>query len=126
MIEINTWLDTFLQTLNQTFPDRILFVGLQGSYGRAEATETSDIDIVVILDELSAPDLQTYGAMICFDQTGKYYRHQKELLRVAGPEECAILHTFIGFKNGAPVQFREQSEALFTWSQKWIGVTNRK
>ena len=54
----------FLQTLNETFANRVWFVGLQGSYGRGEATETSDIDIVVILDELSAMDIQTYNNML--------------------------------------------------------------
>jgi len=60
MIDVTTWLQNFLQTLNETFANRVWFVGLQGSYGRGEATETSDIDIVVILDELSAMDIQTY------------------------------------------------------------------
>ena len=53
-----------MQTLNETFANRVWFVGLQGSYGRDEATETSDIDIVVILDELSAMDIQTYHNML--------------------------------------------------------------
>ncbi|MBQ2945731.1 MAG: nucleotidyltransferase domain-containing protein, partial [Clostridia bacterium] len=52
MIEITAWMKEFLQTLNETFANRVWFVGLQGSYGRGEATETSDIDIVVILDQL--------------------------------------------------------------------------
>ena len=64
MIDINAWTKNFLQTLNETFANRVWFVGLQGSYGRGEATETSDIDIVVILDELSATDIQTYNAML--------------------------------------------------------------
>ena len=54
----------FLQTLNETFANRVWFVGLQGSYGRGEATEMSDIDIVVILDELSAMDIQAYNDML--------------------------------------------------------------
>jgi hypothetical protein len=53
-----------LQTLNKTFENRVWFVGLQGSYGRGEATETSDIDVVVILDELSAKDIQIYNDML--------------------------------------------------------------
>ena len=64
MIDVNTWMQDFLQTLNETFANRIWFVGLQGSYGRGEATETSDIDIVVILDELCAMDIQTYNDML--------------------------------------------------------------
>ncbi len=64
MIEINPWINDFLKVLNQTFGKRVWFAGLQGSYGRGEATATSDIDIVVILDELSAFDIQTYNSML--------------------------------------------------------------
>ena len=64
MIDITAWMQNFLQTLNETFANRVWFVGLQGSYGRGEATETSDIDIVAILDELSVADIQTYNAML--------------------------------------------------------------
>ena len=64
MIDITLWMHNFLQTLHETFANRVWFVGLQGSYGRGEATETSDIDIVVILDKLSAIDIQTYNNML--------------------------------------------------------------
>ena len=64
MIDITNWMSNFLQTLNKTFENRVWFVGLQGSYGRGEATETSDIDVVVILDELSAKDIQIYNDML--------------------------------------------------------------
>ena len=66
MIDITTWMQNFLQTLDETFANRVWFVGLQGSYGRGEATETSDIDVVVILNELSATDIQTYNTMLNF------------------------------------------------------------
>ena len=64
MVDITAWMNDFLQKLNHTFENRVWFVGLQGSYGRGEATETSDIDVVVILDELSAMDIQTYNKML--------------------------------------------------------------
>ena len=64
MTDITVWMQDFLRTLNETFANRVWFVGLQGSYGRSEATETSDIDIVVILDELSSMDIQTYNTML--------------------------------------------------------------
>lgn len=64
MLDITVWMKNFLQTLDETFGSRVWFVGLQGSYGRGEALETSDIDIVVILDELSAMDIRTYNAML--------------------------------------------------------------
>lgn len=64
MVDINNWLDEFLQKLNETFKSRVWFVGLQGSYGRGEATETSDIDVVVILNVLTVSDIQTYNDML--------------------------------------------------------------
>ncbi len=64
MIDIKTWIEVFVKALNQTFENRVWFVGLQGSYGRGEARDTSDIDIVVILDELSALDINTYNTML--------------------------------------------------------------
>lgn len=64
MVDINAWLDEFVQKLNEVFKSRVWFVGLQGSYGRGEATETSDIDVVVILNELTVSDIQTYNDML--------------------------------------------------------------
>ena len=64
MIDITVWMNQFLKSLNEIFANRVWFVGLQGSYGRGEATKTSDIDVVVILDELSAMDIQTYNTML--------------------------------------------------------------
>ena len=63
-MDLTIWMQNFTQTLNNTFGERVWFVGLQGSYARGEATETSDIDVVVILDELSFADIQTYHAML--------------------------------------------------------------
>ena len=64
MIEISSWMDKFIQDLEESFGKRVWFVGLQGSYGRGEATETSDIDVVVIFDELTEQDIQSYNAML--------------------------------------------------------------
>ena len=215
MIDVTAWIDGFLKALNGAFKDRVYFVGLQGSYGRGEATETSDIDVVVILDQLSASDIQKYGEMldtlpcrelicgfisgkdellswepsdlfqfyydttsikgsldelltlldkaaveraikigacniyhgcvhnmlheksedilkglyksasfvvqaIVFKQTGRYVKHQKELLSVASPDEQAIVSTFLDLKNGGTVEFLSMSEALLSFARKWI------
>ncbi len=64
MIEISSWMEQFTSALTNTFSDRVWFVGLQGSYGRGEATDTSDIDVVVILDALTVEDIQVYDAML--------------------------------------------------------------
>lgn len=64
MVDINAWLDEFVQKLNKTFKSSVWFVGLQGSYGRGEATETSDIDVVVILNEFTVADIQAYNQLL--------------------------------------------------------------
>ena len=64
MMDIKTWIKTFTEKVEQTFADRVWFIGLQGSYGRGEASETSDIDVVVILDELRINDLKAYRDML--------------------------------------------------------------
>lgn len=64
MIEITSWINNFLQALTKNFGERVYFVGLQGSYARGEATGKSDIDVVVILDELSFSDIHTYNSML--------------------------------------------------------------
>ena len=215
MIDITVWMDGFMKSLNENFGNRVWFVGLQGSYGRGEATETSDIDVVVILDALSSEDIQAYRNMldtlphrerICgflsgkdeilhwdpsdlfqfyhdttpikgsldavlplldgeaveraikigacniyhgcvhnmlheqsedvlrglyksacfvvqavvFRQSGNYIKHQKDLLRIASPDEQTIVETFLKLKNGEAVSFDAMSQALFAWSAKWI------
>ena len=64
MIDIKTWVPQFVNKVEQSFGNRIWFIGLQGSYGRNEATDASDIDVVVILDELRINDLKTYRDML--------------------------------------------------------------
>ena len=64
MFDINVWLDIIIKKLQNEFEQRLLFVGLQGSYNRGEATPNSDIDIVVILENLSFEDLKRYRSII--------------------------------------------------------------
>ncbi len=219
MIDITAWMNVFLERLNHKFENRVWFVGLQGSYGRGEACDTSDIDIVVILDELSASDIRKYNTtldtlphreLICgfvsgkaellnwepsdlfqfyydtipikgsldellavideaavsraikigacniyhgcvhnmlheksneilhglyktasfvvqaiiFKQTGKYIKHQKELLTIAAHDEQAIVNTFLHLKTGGTVEFDAMSEMLLIWAKRWIAEDN--
>ena len=64
MIDISVWMRSFTEALTKAFGKRVWFVGLQGSYAREEATELSDIDTVVILDELSPSDISIYNSML--------------------------------------------------------------
>ncbi|MBR5234037.1 MAG: nucleotidyltransferase domain-containing protein [Clostridia bacterium] len=64
MIDIDIFIKNFIHCLDENFGDRVCFVGLQGSYGRNEATENSDIDIVVILDEFNTEDIALYNSIL--------------------------------------------------------------
>ena len=64
MLDLEPWLERFAQVLRKTFGKRVWFAGLQGSYARGEATESSDIDPVVILDVLTAEDIASYDIML--------------------------------------------------------------
>lgn len=64
MIDISGWTEVFLERLHGLFPGRVFFVGLQGSYSRGEASDDSDIDMVVILNTLDQDDLAAYRRML--------------------------------------------------------------
>ncbi len=64
MVRIKDWMNEFRVRLKDVFADRIWFLGYQGSYGRDEANERSDIDIVVILDEVNPQDIIAYRDLI--------------------------------------------------------------
>ncbi len=64
MIDIHAWLEVFCGRLEKTFSGRVWFTGLQGSYARGEAKDSSDIDIVVIFDRLTMTDLAAYREML--------------------------------------------------------------
>jgi uncharacterized protein len=64
MVDIDQWMKQYQDAVRDLFGGRVLFIGLQGSYGRNEAHETSDIDVVLILDTVSLHDLKQYKQVI--------------------------------------------------------------
>lgn len=64
MYNVEEYMQNITEVLKRNFEDRLLYVGLQGSYLRGEATENSDIDVVIIIDELSVQDLGLYKQII--------------------------------------------------------------
>lgn len=58
------WLAAFQGAVLGAFGARVKMIGIQGSRARGEATEHSDIDVVVILDALSYADLKRYDQAI--------------------------------------------------------------
>ena len=63
-LDIHSWMEDFVQELQRQFGYRLIFAGLQGSRGRGEGRADSDIDVVVVLDELTSADLAAYGALL--------------------------------------------------------------
>ena len=48
MVDIENWMGELAEKLTGRFGPRLLFLGLQGSYGRGEAGEDSDIDVAAV------------------------------------------------------------------------------
>lgn len=64
MFRVDEYINKLTISIKDVFGDRLLYVGLQGSYLREEATENSDIDIMVIINNLSIQDLDSYREII--------------------------------------------------------------
>ncbi|MBR5224183.1 MAG: nucleotidyltransferase domain-containing protein [Clostridia bacterium] len=64
MIDMERYISDLTHLLKARFDSRLAYVGLQGSYLRGEATDSSDIDIMVVIDGLSVADLDAYRSAI--------------------------------------------------------------
>lgn len=64
MVDIEVWMGELAEKLTGRFGGRLLFLGLQGSYGRGEAGEDSDIDVVTVLNRVELADLDEYRAAV--------------------------------------------------------------
>lgn len=58
------WAEDATAKLSQKFGKRLSFVGLQGSRARGEETESSDIDLVVLVEGLNSEDLAVYKELV--------------------------------------------------------------
>ena len=63
-MDISILMESFKENLLTLFGDNLLFLGLQGSYGRGEAKETSDIDPVIILQQCGKDEILRYRSYI--------------------------------------------------------------
>ena len=57
MRDVGVYLQKLIGECKNAFGDRLEYVGLQGSYMRNEATDKSDIDVMIILDDFSDADM---------------------------------------------------------------------
>lgn len=72
MFDLDKYLADLIMNCRSAFRERLLYMGLQGSWLRGEAHENSDIDIMVILDGFSVRDMDTYREIL--KQIGFYER----------------------------------------------------
>ena len=97
MINVDNYISKLIDLLNQAFATRLLYVGLQGSYLREEATTESDIDIMVIINELSVADLDRYRSIIqsleYADKSCGFICSRSDLANWNPLEICHLLHT---------------------------------
>ena len=62
MFDLDKYLADLIMNCRSAFGERLLYMGLQGSWLRGEAHENSDIDIMVILEAMpTAPDDERPG-----------------------------------------------------------------
>lgn len=64
MVDIEAWMEELAGRVTERFGARLLLLGLQGSYGRGEAGEDSDIDVVTVLDRVELCDLDAYRVIV--------------------------------------------------------------
>lgn len=62
--DIEKWVDQYVGAVRAAFEEQIWFIGLQGSWGRGEATSASDIDMVLILNSVNYTDLKKYSEVL--------------------------------------------------------------
>lgn len=97
MFNIEKYINDLITACKDTFGNRLLYVGLQGSYLRGEATEASDIDIMTVIDGLSVRDLDSYSNILkrigYFDKSCGFICGRNDLLNWNPLEICHLLHT---------------------------------
>lgn len=97
MVVIEQYISQLTRRLQQSFGPGLLYVGLQGSYLRGEATENSDIDIMVVLETLTAARMDQYREVLQslghFDKACGFLCSREDLAHWNPLEICHLLHT---------------------------------
>ncbi len=97
MFDSEKYIQSLTELLKIVFGDRLVYVGLQGSYLRGEATENSDIDIMVVVDDITTFDLEKYKKVILtlpdYDKSCGFICGRKELINWNPLEICHLVHT---------------------------------
>lgn len=97
MFDLDSYLNDLISNCRTAFGDRLLYVGLLGSWLRGEANENSDIDVMVILDRFSVQDMDRYREILkkigFYESSCGFICGREELLRWTPLEVCQLRHT---------------------------------
>ena len=97
MFQLQSYLDRLVSECRTVFGDRLLYVGLQGSYLRGEANADSDIDIMLVLEGLTVDDMKTYQDILkrigSYEKSCGFICGGDELKRWNPLEVCQLRHT---------------------------------
>ena len=97
MFDLDSYLNDLISSCRTAFGERLLYVGLQGSYLRGEAHENSDIDVMVILDRLSVQDMDWYREILkrigFYERSCGFICGRDELFCWNPLEVCQLRHT---------------------------------
>lgn len=97
MFRIDEYIDKLIDLLKDAFGERLVYIGLQGSYLRNEATKDSDIDIMAVISNISAEDLKTYQKALIsignFDKSCGFICGKDDLEHWNPLEICHLLNT---------------------------------
>ena len=97
MFDLDKYLADLILNCRSAFGERLLYMGLQGSWLRGEAHENSDIDIMVILDRFSVRDMDTYRGILreigFYERSCGFICGKDEMKRWNPLEVCQLRHT---------------------------------
>ena len=97
MFDLDKYLADMIMNCRSAFGERLLYVGLQGSWLRGEAHENSDIDVMVILDRFSVRDMDTYRGILkeigSYEKSCGFICGKDETKRWNPLEVCQLRHT---------------------------------
>ena len=97
MFRIDEYIDKLINALKKAFGERLVYIGLQGSYLRNEETKNSDIDIMTVIDNISVEDLKTYQKVLLlvgdFDKSCGFICGKNDLANWNPLEICHLLNT---------------------------------
>ena len=97
MFRIDEYINELIISLKNVLGERLMYIGLQGSYLRNEETENSDIDIMAVIDNLSVEDLKTYQKALVsagnFDKSCGFICGKDDLEHWNPMEICHLLNT---------------------------------